>query len=151
MILRVVAATILLLAGCGSNGESDGSADSRIERCTERFLTRTESDTAEIRRYVETTYCAAFDRRGWIHDDGTLSIAAYTNSGSEACARAEPGGNSETVPCDEVEGAQSPEVLDCALLHLVRKDEVPAYLEELRPDREVRCDDETALDELGAS
>jgi hypothetical protein len=150
LIVRLVAAAMLLVAGCGSNGESEGSADSRIEKCTQRFLTRTESETAEVRRYVETTYCAAFDRRGWIHDDGTLSIAAYTDSGSEACGRAELGGTPKTVPCDEVEGAQSPEVLDCALLDLVRKDEVTEYLEDLQRTREVRCDDETPLDDLGA-
>ena len=148
MLARLALATVLLAAGCGSGGEPQGS-DSRLERCAERFLARTESKTAEIRRYVETAYCAPFDRRGWVHADGTLSIAAYTDSGSEDCQRAEPGGASQEVPCDEVE-AHAPEVLDCALLDLVRKDEVTAYLEKLRRDHEVRCDNGAAVDELGA-
>jgi hypothetical protein len=39
-------------------------------------------------------------------------------------------------------------VLDCGLLHLVRRNEVQTYLEEL--GRPVECDDGTPLDQLGA-
>jgi hypothetical protein len=40
-------------------------------------------------------------------------------------------------------------VLDCALLHHVRAGEVRDYLERLRLESAVQCDDGTPLDELG--
>ena len=147
MTARLAAAALLLAAGCGS-----GSAEpaSRVERCTERFLGRVaESERQETRRYVETAYCAPFERRGWIYDDGTLKLEAHADSGSQECATAEPGEGARTVPCEALE-QESPDVLDCGLLHLVRRSEVKEYVEELQRTREVRCDDGTPLNELGA-
>ena len=143
----------MLVAGCGS-GEDAGedAAASRVERCVERFLERAESaelPEADLRRYVESAYCTPFERQGWIYDDGSLSIAAQAESGSEECVKAESDGETGTVPCEELEGG-GPLVLDCAILHLVPRDEVRSYLEELERSREVSCDDGTALDRLGA-
>jgi len=146
LIARLAAAALVLAAGCGS---SSAEPASRVERCTERFLSRTEPETAEIRRYVEKAYCAPFDQRGWVHDDGALRLAAYTQSGAEECQQAQPGGAGQTVPCAEIEGSAL-EVLDCALLHLVRRSEVREYVEGLQRTRDVRCDDGTPLDDLGA-
>lgn len=159
MFIRLALAIILLAAGCGSNrgkpgDEGSAEAASRIDRCTERFLERVEpkdsAESEEIRRYVESTYCARFEQRGWIYDDGTLKIEAHTDSGSELCARAEAGEEARTVPCEELEAVESPHVLDCGMLHFVRRSEVSEYVEELQQGREVRCDDGTPLDELGA-
>lgn len=155
-----LAMILLIVAGCGSGedaGEDSAPGDraSRVERCVERFLERTASDDvadADVRRYAESAYCTPFEREGWIYEDGTLSIAAHValeESGSEECVSAETGGEPETVPCDEVEG-DGPLMLDCAILHVVSRDEVREYLAELRRSREVSCDDGTALDQLGA-
>jgi hypothetical protein len=152
LISRLALAAAVLVAGCGSSAERAGepTGASRVERCTERFLARLEegSEREAARGYVEETYCGRFEQRGWIYDDGALSIDAYTKSGTESCAQEEPGGAARTVPCDELEG-DWPEVLDCALLRLVRRAEVREYVEELQRSREVRCDDGTSLAELG--
>jgi hypothetical protein len=41
-------------------------------------------------------------------------------------------------------------MLDCGLLDLVRRSEVSEYVSELQRGRDVRCDDGTPLDLLGA-
>jgi hypothetical protein len=148
-----LAAIVLLVAGCGS-GEDAGEDEAavRVERCIERFLERAESaelPEADFRRYAESAYCRPFEREGWIYEDGTLSIAAHMESGSEECVQAESDGETETVPCEEPDGG-GPLVLDCAILHLVRRDEVQEYVRQLEQSREVSCDDGTALDRLGA-
>jgi hypothetical protein len=165
--LRVALAVILVIAaGCGSgedagqnagaSGDPSAEAVSRLERCVERFLERAESDglaEADVRRYIESTYCSRFEREGWIYDDGTLSIAAYLyfeEGGAEECVTAEAGEETETVPCEELEGGDGPLSLDCAILHVVRRDEVREYVGELERSREVNCDDGTPLDRLGA-
>ena len=161
---RVVAIVIALVvvAACGGeqkNGppESRGgeTASARVERCTERFLRRARPGDArpeEVRRYVEATYCAPFAKRGWVYEDGTLSIASQRwleESGSEVCATAAPGRPAESVPCEALEGP-GPRVIECALLHHVRRSEVRSYVAELRRENEVECDDGTPLAELGA-
>ncbi|MGH3037321.1 MAG: hypothetical protein ACRDMU_09085 [Gaiellaceae bacterium] len=156
---------VIVIAGCGSGedtgqnaGGSGGAsveAASRVERCVERFLERAASDglaETDVRRYIEATYCSRFEREGWIDDDGTLSIAAhlaFEEGGSEECVTAEAGEEAETVSCEELEGSDGPLLLDCAILHLVRRSEVQEYLEELEQRREVSCDDGTPLDRLG--
>jgi hypothetical protein len=62
---------------------------------------------------------------------------------------AEAGEGGETVPCEELEG-DGPLLLDCAILHLVRRGEVREYVEKLERSREVSCDDGTPLARLGA-
>jgi len=121
----------------------------------------TADEQEAVRRYTESTYCARFAERGWVYDDGALSIDAYTSlaeGGEEECGEAEsesapgeePAAPGRTVPCDEV-GAGEDETIDCALLRHVRKSEVRAYLDELqRSGRAVACDDGTALADLGA-
>jgi hypothetical protein len=148
-----LAAILLVVAGCGSGEDASvDAAAARVERCVERFLERTDSaelPEADLRRYVESVYCVPFERKGWIYDDGTLSIAAHAESESEECVQAESDGETETVPCEEPDGG-GPLVLDCAILHLVRRDEVQEYVRQLEQSREVSCDDGTALDRLGA-
>lgn len=170
----VAAALALALAGCGSSadeagddGEAPASAGVAVERCTERLLSDAElvELTAEeqeaVRSYTESTYCARFADRGWVYDDGALSIDAYTSlaeGGEEECAEAEtertpgegPAGSGQTVPCDEVDAGED-ETIDCALLRHVRRSEVRAYLDELEErGRSVECDDGTPLADLGA-
>lgn len=112
------------------------------------------------RRYVETTYCARFARRGWVYGDGSLSIDAHTwleQGGREVCAEAEEASEGEptkparTIPCDEL-GAEGPGMIaDCALLQHVRESEVREYLDQLRRRHgSVECEDGTPLDGLGA-
>ena len=164
MRFPVVLAVALVVAGCGSSGESGGNAASsgeastaaapRVEKCVERFIARATSDAStetEVRRYIERTYCSPFEREGWVYEDGTLSIAAYlflARGGSEDCASAD-GGQGETVSCGELP-ADTAIVLDCAVLHVVRRDEVQHYVRELERHREVSCDDGTPLERLGA-
>lgn len=162
MRVPVVLAALLIAAGCGSSGESGGNAASsdeassaaalRVEKCVERFLARATSDETDVhRRYIEDTYCSPFEREGWVYEDGTLSIAAYlfvARGYSEECATSE-GGEGDTVPCAALP-ADEPVVLDCGLLHLVRREEVQQYVQELERHREVSCDDGTPLERLGA-
>jgi hypothetical protein len=96
------------------------------------------------------TYCSRFSARGWVYDDGTLSIEAHMwveEGGGEECAQGTEAGQ-KTVPCDTIE--EDP-FIECALLHHVRKQEVREYVAELQRQRpEVRCDDGTPLSALGA-
>ena len=168
----VAAALALALAGCGSTADESGddgeppvSAGAAVERCTERLLSNAELEelTADeqeaFRSYTESTYCARFAERGWVYDDGALSIDAHTwlaEGGEEECAEAEaesegePGGSAQSVPCDEVDAGEDG-TIDCALLRHVRRSEVRAYLDELqRSGQAVECDDGTPLADLGA-
>jgi hypothetical protein len=154
------------LAGCGGDegrGEAAagdaGSATiaTAVERCTDRIVSGAESANSggglgedELRAYVERTYCAPFARRGWVYEDGTLSLDAYEEGYSEDCAEASAGEQPRTVPCEELESDGGLEIIDCALLRYVRRAEVQAYLEGLRQSREVECDDGTRLEDLGA-
>lgn len=128
----------------------------RIERCTERFLERVEDEdvsTEEARRYIEVTYCAPFVERGWVYEDGTLSIAAHTwlfGSSSEECVSARAGEPAETVPCEELQPTGALQEIDCGVLHHVRRSEVQDYVEQLKREYEVECDDGTPVEELGA-
>ena len=145
------ALTLVVSAGCAFE-RGDGAAASRVERCTDSIVERAEPrglSEDDLRRYVERTYCSRFEEEGWIYDDGTLSIDVHTDTRAEECAVAEPGKPSRTVPCEQLESGF--EVLDCAILHHVRKSEVQAHLAELmRRHTGVQCDDGTPLDELGA-
>jgi hypothetical protein len=134
--VRTLVATALLiaLAGCGSNaGES-----SRADRCTDRLLAGAES-TRAARSYVRNTYCDLFASRGWVYEDGALSVDAQrwlVEGGSQEC-ESETG----TIPCEEST------VIDCALLRHVRRSEAQDYLATL--GREVECDDGTPVEQLG--
>jgi hypothetical protein len=154
----VIAAILVVIAGCDSQGDG-GSRDSaavglpsRVDRCTQRFLQRVEgAPTEEAERYARVTYCEPFERRGWVYDDGTLGIDAYLHVASAGtCASAKPGEPARTVPCEDLERGHGPQMLDCALLHFVRRSEVTKYVEGLQQSREVACDDGTPLADLGA-
>jgi hypothetical protein len=159
MRFSIVLAVALVAAGCGSSGQSGGNASTvaapRVDKCVERFLARATLDAStntEVRRYIEGTYCSPFEREGWVYKDGTLSIAAYLSlarGGSETCGSAD-GGVTDTAACSELP-ADASVVLDCAVLHVVRREEVQQYVRELERDREVSCDDGTRLERLGAA
>ena len=155
--LLAVAAIVAVVAGCGGEDDAEraappASSSGAVEKCVGRFLARVDPEVeadagAEaLRAYIEETYCGTFARRGWVYDDGALSIEAHRwlEEGSE-CAEAEAGGTAKTVPCEEAEDG----VIDCALLHHVRRSEVKAYVAETARAGDVECDDGTPLDELG--
>jgi hypothetical protein len=162
----VIALFAVVLAGCGGTGASGSegtatdqrsvAANERVERCTERFLERVEGSDAvkdEARRYVEVTYCAPFAERGWVYEDGTLSIAAHSwliEGSSEECASAGDDEPVQTAPCDQLEPTDGTQVIDCAILQQVRRSEVRDYVEQLKRIHEVECDDGTPLAQLGA-
>jgi hypothetical protein len=141
-ILVTAALVVLTVAGCGS----ESSDQSRVERCTERLLSRGEGEaTDEARAYVRRTYCGPFERRGWVYEDGALSIDTQKwldEGGMEVCETAGAGGQSVTVPCED----ESP-TINCAMLHHVRRSEVREYVAQL--PRDVECDDGTPVEQLG--
>ena len=163
-----VCLTVLILAttvsACGSgNGgrraETSSSvhtlsaANSRLERCVDRLLQHAGSqdvpDKEIARRYVRRTYCARFERKGWVYKDGALRIAAQTwldHGGT--CATAGAGEPARTVPC-EPERRGGLRIIECALLRVIRRSEVVDYIEQLRKEGPVECDDGTAIGELG--
>lgn len=110
--VRAWPATVLLIAtlsACGS--ESAGppaeaaAQEARIERCIDRLLQRAatqEANEEDVRRYVRETYCAPFERSGWLYGDGALRLAAHQwlEEGIR-CATAEAGERAKTVPCEE--------------------------------------------------
>jgi len=165
--LRASFAVLLLaavLAGCGTGGgtQRDGAtstkgdataATARINKCVNRLLSRsTKSGGSEqlVRRYAKDTYCTPFEQHGWVYADGALSIAAQKwldNGGT--CATSSDGKPSRTVPCEQTNGNTGTRIIDCALLHVVRRAEVIAYIAELQRDGSVHCDDGTPLSKLG--
>lgn len=117
--LRLAVAAILFLAvGCDANEDSASESTSPVARCSERFLQEAdEAVTADARRYVEVTYCKPFDARGWVYDDGTLSIDAYLQLESGGtCASGTAGEPARTIPCEDLEQGYGPRMLDCAAL-----------------------------------
>ena len=159
MRTRLGIAVLLALVGGGCDPRGDDGAASRVDRCTERMLQRVEfedfpeASRAQIEQYVEQTYCTEFESQGWLYDDGTVSIRAHlalVDDGSDECGVAAPGGAERTVPCEELDVAEAPLILDCAVLHHVPRREVEDYLRKLQRSGEVRCDDDTPLGELGA-
>ena len=106
-------------------------------------------DKEVARRYVRRTYCARFEKEGWVYEDGALRIAAQTwleHGGT--CSTGGAGATPKTVPC-EPERRGGIRILDCALLRSVRRSEVRNYIEQLRMKGPVECDDGTAIGELG--
>jgi hypothetical protein len=148
--IRLLAGALALLgsaAACGSDGSGDVSSG-RVDRCVARFVERVEelgrawTGEISVEAYARRAYCVPLERRGWVHDDGTLSIRVVTASGSSVCVSQAAGEPARTVPCE------AERTLDCGLLHLVRRSEVQAYVATL-PER-AECDDGTPLGRLGA-
>ena len=138
------------------------SAASDVEKCINRLVAgaegATDAEKAQIRRYVEDTYCSRFAERGWVYDDGTLSIEAFKwleAGGEEECveavAQGKPAKPARTVPCEERRSRGRKLIADCAPLLYVRRSDVQEYIEELRRRHgDVACEDGTRLEELGA-
>ena len=155
---------VAVVAGCGtstgverdgaaSSGANASSAAAHISKCVDRLLTTSRASGGseqQVRRYVRDTYCALFERNGWVYGDGALSIAVqkWLEKGG-SCATGSSGEPTHTVPCSQTNPGKGTRVIDCALLHHVRRSEVIAYVANLRRDDEVQCDDGTPLDELG--
>jgi hypothetical protein len=105
-----------------------------------------------VRRYVAVTYCQPFVRKGWVYDDGSLSIKAQlwlVHGTRESCVTSTPGGSSKTVPCATLATGNEPRAIDCAILRFVRRAEVRTYLTRLGRRGSVQCEDGTALADLG--
>ena len=152
------------LAGCGTSGgeQRDGAmsterdstaAAARINKCADRLLSRSATSGGseqQVRRYAIDTYCAPFEQNGWVYEDGALSIAAqkWLDNGGK-CATSSETEPTRTVPCERTNRDATTRIIDCALLHHVRRTEVMAYVAELQRDGDVHCDDGTPLEELG--
>ena len=160
--MRVTYALVLFavfLSACGSvDNQGEGAASTstgggRVERCVDRLMEHAPGVDAgtsdQARRYVRDTYCVRFDEDGWVYADGALSIEVqkWLDAGA-TCAAGDAGGSVTTVPCTTTEAAGT-QVLDCALLHIVRRSEVRDYIDRLKMSSPVECDDGTALDDLG--
>ena len=136
-----------------SSVQTSSAANSRVERCVDLLLrharTQDVPDKEIARRYVRKTYCARFDEKGWVYDDGALRVAAQTwLEHGGMCAAGGAGEPTRTVPC-EPERRGGVRILDCALLGVIRRSEVTDYIEQLRTKGPVECDDGTAISELG--
>jgi hypothetical protein len=166
--VRVFLAVLILVAtvsACGSDGSGrrddtpssaslSPAAARRIERCVDRLVRDTTSqnaaDEAATRRYARKTYCARFEENEWVYEDGAVRIAAQTWLDQGAtCARGSEGEPTKTVPCEPDRTIGGIQTLDCALLHIVRRSEVREYIDRLETNGAVKCDDGTAVDELG--
>jgi hypothetical protein len=158
--VRAAVAIVLLtgaLTACTLRGEEHArpGATSRIDSCVLRLLhAQTRAPLArEAARYVRKAYCEPFEEHGWIYVDGALSIAARTwlEAGARcATASGMAGEPTKTVPCEEVAGP-GPRMLECALLHHVRRVEVQRYIRRLERETPVRCDDGTPVHQLGVA
>jgi hypothetical protein len=159
--MLIFAGAVMSACGSGSGERRDEAqstvkrspaAMSRIERCVDRLLeaaTTRNASKEEARRYARNTYCARFEKEGWIYDDGALSIAAQRWLGEGAsCATSGEGEPTRTVSCEE-ERRTGDRTLDCALLRVVRRSEAMNYIERIRSNGALECDDGSALDELG--
>jgi hypothetical protein len=144
--VRLIYALVLfavVLSACGSVDNRDEGAAStstsggRVERCVDRLMEQNapgvDAGTSDqARRYVRDTYCARFDENGWVYADGALSIEAqkWLDAGA-TCAVGDAGDSVATVPCTTTEAAGT-QILDCALLHIVRRSEVRDYIDRLK-------------------
>jgi hypothetical protein len=147
--IALLLATVGLTA-CGTTEEKAARESRLVAKCVQRMMERTDGPrTRLVQDYVRRTYCDPFAKRGWIHTDGTISIRAHEwVLESWSCERVE---GMTTTPCDSRALQEAP-LLECALLHVVPRNEVRPYLDGLQRRRgKVRCDDGTPLDELGVA
>jgi hypothetical protein len=101
---------------------------------------------AVLRDYVLRAYCRRFAANGWVEADGAMSIDAQKwLVRGRRCATSSSGGATATVPCEVVENG----LIDCGMLHYVRRSDVRAYISELERAGPVSCDDDTPLTQLG--
>jgi hypothetical protein len=148
--IALVLLGVVSLTGCGSTDESEASESPLVAQCVHRMLERAEGKPKRlVREYLRRTYCEPFEKSGWVHPDGTISIRAHEwLLGAGTCERVE---GTTTMPCDSRATQEAP-LLECGLLHFVRRSEVRVYLADLQRRRgKVRCDDGTPFDELGVA
>jgi hypothetical protein len=148
--IAVVVLALMVAIGCDSTAKSEAGDSSLVSQCVHRMLARAEGEPRRlVRDYLRRTYCEPFAKSGWVHSDGTLSIRAHEwMLGAGTCESVE---GTTTLPCDSRAQQEAP-LLECGLLHFVRRSEVRPYLEDLQRRRgDVSCDDGTPLDELGVA
>jgi hypothetical protein len=145
--LALIAAVAAVgLAACGSSRSVD-----RADKCADLMLRlapeqRDKVPKAIARDYVLRAYCRRFAKNGWVYADGAMSIDAqkWLVRGYR-CATSASSGRTMTVPCEVVQSG----MMDCAMLHYVRRSEARAYVSELDRRGPVACDDGTTPRELG--
>ena len=158
----LILATTVSACGSGNGGRRAemsssarplSAANRRVERCIDRLMQHANTegvpDSQSLRRYVRRAYCGRFEKKGWVYEDGALRIAAQTwldHGGT--CASGGEGEPARTVPC-EPERRGGVQIIECALLRVIRRSEVIDYIEQLRKQRPVECDDGTAIGDLG--
>ena len=124
--VRVCFAVLLLTATLSAR--SSGKTNSRTERCVDLLMqhasTQSLPNKEVARNYVRRTYCARFEGKGWIYEDGALNIAVqrWLEHGS-SCATASPGEPARAVPC-EPERRGGTRIIECALLGVTRRSQV---------------------------
>jgi hypothetical protein len=148
--IAVVFLALMVATGCDSTTKSEAGDSPLVSQCVHRMLERAEGEPKRVvRDYLRRTYCEPFAKKGWIHPDGTISIRAHEwLLGAGTCEKVE---NTTTLPCDSWTEQEAP-LLECGLLHFVRRSEVRPYLADLQRRRgKVSCDDGTPLGELGVA
>lgn len=148
--IALVLLGVVALTGCGSTDKSAAGESPLVAQCVHRMLERAEGKPKRlVSDYVRRTYCEPFAKRGWVHPDGTISIRAHEwLLGAGNCETVE---GTTTMPCDSRAMHEAP-LLECGLLHFVRRSEVRVYLADLQRRRgKVSCDDGTPLDKLGVA
>jgi hypothetical protein len=68
---------------------------------------------------------------------------------AKGCSVGTADGPRTSAACADVESGDRVRVIDCALLHYVRRSEVRGYVRRVEEDGPVECDDSTPLEELG--
>ena len=148
--IALVLLGLVVLTGCGSTEKGEAGDSPLVAQCVHRMLERAQGEPKRlVREYLRRTYCEPFAKSGWVHADGTISIRAHEwLLGAGTCEKAD---NTTTLPCDSRTEQEAP-LLECGLLHFVRRSEVRPYLADLQRRRgKVSCDDGTPLDELGVN
>jgi hypothetical protein len=148
--IALVLLLLVALTGCGSTERSEAGEPPLVAPCVHRMLERAMGEPKRlVREYLRRTYCEPFAKKGWVHPDGTISIRAHEwLLGAGTCESVE---GTTTTPCDYRAEHEAP-LLECGLLHFVRRSEVRVYLADLQSRRgKVSCDDGTPFDELGVA
>jgi hypothetical protein len=121
--IALVLLGLVVLTGCGSTEKGEAGDSPLVAQCVHRMLERAEGEPKRVvRDYLRRTYCEPFAKSGWVHADGTISIRAHEwLLGAGTCEKAD---NTTTLPCDSRTEQEAP-LLECGLLHFVRRSEGP--------------------------
>ena len=101
--VALTCAAVLVVASCGSESSRAPIAKAAA-KCTNRLVRTVKpypAPVAQTRRYVAVMYCRPFARKGWLYDDGALSIKAQlwaVHGYRETCMTSVPGGGRKNDP-----------------------------------------------------